>query len=97
MSSKRLNWSTNPKYCVHGHYLNDKTIGTDRNYPYCKTCKAKSTKRYIRRFKMQFTEEEIELIKKLIEDWGFKYCLKADFEDVKKLAEKLGLKQFRNF
>lgn len=40
---------------------------------------------------MQFTDDEIETIKSLIEDHGFDYGLEADFRKVEKLGEKLGL------
>jgi len=40
---------------------------------------------------MQFTEEEIETIKKLISDWGFEYSLSAKREKVIRLAIKLDM------
>lgn len=40
----------------------------------------------------QFTADEIETIKKMIDDWGFEYALKADSEKVAALAKKLGVK-----
>jgi len=50
---------------------------------------------------MQFTEDEIELIKLLIEERGFEYGIKSKSEDVYKLAKKLGMlrycKDYENF
>jgi len=40
---------------------------------------------------MTFTEDEIETIKALLEDWGFEYSLSADREKVIALAQRLGL------
>lgn len=40
---------------------------------------------------MTFTDDEIETIKALLEDWGFEYALSADRDKVIALARRLGL------
>lgn len=40
---------------------------------------------------MELSTDEVETVKKLIEDWGFEYGLKADETKVGALAAKLGL------
>lgn len=40
---------------------------------------------------MTFTDDEIETIKALLEDWGWEYALTADRYKVIALAKRLGL------
>jgi hypothetical protein len=40
---------------------------------------------------ISFTDDEIETIKKVLDEWGFEYSLKADPAKVLALCEKLGL------
>lgn len=42
---------------------------------------------------MQFTDDELETIKALIEDHGFEYSLTADFDRVWALGVKLGIRE----
>lgn len=44
--------------------------------------------------KMQFTDEEIETIKVLIEDRGFEYSLKSELVAVVALARKLKMREY---
>lgn len=39
---------------------------------------------------MEFNEEEVETVKKLIYDWGFEYSLKATVKEVAHLKDKVG-------
>jgi N6-adenosine-specific RNA methylase IME4 len=41
--------------------------------------------------RIDFTDDEIETIKKVLDDWGFEYSLKADPEKVTALCKKLGV------
>lgn len=43
---------------------------------------------------MQFTDEEIETIKVLIEDRGFEYSLKSELVAVVALARKLKMREY---
>lgn len=43
---------------------------------------------------MQFTNEEIETIKRLIDDHGFEYGIKSNSEEVYNLAKKIGMERF---
>ena len=45
---------------------------------------------------IQFTDEELETIKKLIDDWGFEYGLQSKVKDILKLAEKLKMDAWIN-
>ena len=41
---------------------------------------------------MEFTADETETIKALIDDWGLEYCMSADPDKVAALARRLGIK-----
>lgn len=43
---------------------------------------------------MKFTDDEIQTIKHMIEDWGFEYSLKANQRKIVELAKKLGLADY---
>lgn len=43
---------------------------------------------------MTFTEDELETIKNLIDDWGWEYKLKADSAKVLNLAKKLKMESY---
>ena len=45
---------------------------------------------------MQFTDEELEIIRKMVDDWGFEYGLKSKLEDVMVIAKKIGATSFVN-
>lgn len=38
---------------------------------------------------MEFSKSEVEIIKKLISDWGWEYSLEATSEEVEHLRQKL--------
>lgn len=40
---------------------------------------------------MQFTDDEIEVIKNLIKDFGFEYGIVSDLAKVRQLAKKLDM------
>lgn len=42
----------------------------------------------------RFTDDELETIRNLINDWGFEYSLRADTQKVIALAIKLGLTEY---
>lgn len=43
---------------------------------------------------IEFTDEEIETIKNLIEDHGFEYSLKSKLTDILKIANKLEMTNY---
>lgn len=42
---------------------------------------------------MEFTDEEVEVIKKLLDDHGWYYGLKTTTEEANSLRRKLGMKE----
>jgi hypothetical protein len=43
---------------------------------------------------IMFSQDEIETIKDIINDWGFDYCLQANYDKVKALAQRLGVERY---
>lgn len=48
----------------------------------------------LRGHQMQFTDEEIKVIRQLIDDRGFEYGLKSNLNQVWVLANKLGMTEY---